>query len=292
MIGTPSDPNRARQKDFPVAMPPVSATRSMAHAPGRRDWRRRDGVLEEHRDRQRTDAAGHGRQRAGHLRDTGMHVADDDGSAAIEVGEARRAGLEQAAHDLGVGHRGDADVDDRRARLHERPRHEAGTADRGHEDVGGRRHGREVRRFRVADRHRRVPLQQQHRHRLPDDLAAADHHRVRARHRDAAPHEQLDDAGRRARHQPRAPLHQPADVHRVEAVHVLGRIDRVEHLLRGPAPHRRGKRRLHQDAVVHGARVQAARRAPAARRASRSAGRRCRSTHSPDSVPVRTLFRT
>ena len=35
------------------------------------------------------------------------------------------------------------------------------------------------------------------------------------------------------------------------------------------APHRRGKRRLHEDAVVHGARVQVARRAPEARRASR-----------------------
>ena len=49
-----------------------------SHGDGAAWPRRLDGVLEEHRDRQRTDAAGHRRQRAGHLGDAGMHVADDD----------------------------------------------------------------------------------------------------------------------------------------------------------------------------------------------------------------------
>ena len=48
--------------------------------------------------------------------------------------------------------------------------------------------------------------------------------------------EQLDDAGRRARHERRPVLHEPADVGGMKAVHVLGGIDRVEHLLRGVLP--------------------------------------------------------
>ena len=89
----------------------------------------------------------------------------------------------------------------------------------------------------------------------------------------------------------RAPLHQPADVDRVEAVDVLRRIDGVEDLLRRAASHRRRQRRLHQDAVVHRAGVEP--RTSASRSSSVAvAGRRCRSTQSPDSVPARTLFRT
>ena len=58
---------------------------------------------------------------------------------------------------------------------------------------------RQVGRVRVADGDRRVALQQQHRHRLADNLAAADDHRARAGNRNAAAVEHLDHAGRRAR---------------------------------------------------------------------------------------------
>ena len=60
--------------------------------------------------------------------------------------------------------------------------------------------------------------------------------------------EQLDAAGRRARDELRRPAlhHQLADVHRVEAVHVLVQADQVEHgLLVQPF----GQRQLHEDAV-------------------------------------------
>ena len=109
----------------------------------------------------------------------------------------------------------------------------------------------------MADRDRRVALQQQHRHGLADDLAPADDDRVAPRDRDAGSIEDLDDAGGRARLQVRAPLHQLADVHRVEPVDVLVRIDRVEHALRGPLPDRGGQRRLDENAVVAIARVEA-----------------------------------
>ena len=165
-------------------MPPVSATRSMGQ---RREPRLRSGnsVLEQHRDRQRADPAGHRRQRAGDLRDRRVHVADDDRAAAVEVCEPRRSRLEQprAPSRRSVTGR-DPDVDDRGARLDECRRDEPRPADRRDENVGRRRDRGEIRRLRVADRDRRVALEQQHRHRLSDDLAAADDDRVRARDRD------------------------------------------------------------------------------------------------------------
>ena len=63
-------------------------------------------------------------------------------------------------------------------------------------------------------------------------------------------HEQLDDAGRRARRQHRAALHEPADILRMKAVDVLGRIDGVEDLLLRRLAKRVRQRRLHEDAVA------------------------------------------
>ena len=57
----------------------------------------------------------------------------------------------------------------------------AGPADRGHEDVGRRRDARQIDGARMADRHGRVPVQQQQRHRLADDVAAADDDRAARR---------------------------------------------------------------------------------------------------------------
>ena len=39
---------------------------------------RDDHVVQQHRDRERADAAGHRRDRASHIRHRGMHVADDE----------------------------------------------------------------------------------------------------------------------------------------------------------------------------------------------------------------------
>ena len=49
-----------------------------------------------------------------------------------------------------------------------------------------------------------MPVQQQQRHRLADDVAAADDDRASSRDGDAGSVEQLDDARRRAGHQPGA----------------------------------------------------------------------------------------
>ncbi len=46
-------------------------------------------VPEEDGDRQGTDAARNGRERPGDLRNLGMHIADDDCSAPLEIGAAR-----------------------------------------------------------------------------------------------------------------------------------------------------------------------------------------------------------
>ena len=139
-----------------------------------------DGVLQQHRDRQRPDAAGHRRQRAGDLRHAPVHVADDDRAAAVEVASRGDPASKRRAATTRVGDRADADVNDRRAGLHELRRDEPRPPDRRDENVGGRGDRGQVRRLRVADRHRRVALQQQHRHRLADDLAAPDDDRVRA----------------------------------------------------------------------------------------------------------------
>ena len=69
--------------------------------------------------------------------------------------------------------------------------------------------------------------------------------------RNARSVEQLDDAGRRAGREARAVLHEPADVDRMEAVHVLCGIERVEDALLGVGAHRVGQRDLDEDAVVH-----------------------------------------
>ena len=134
--------------------------------------------------------------------------------------------------------------------------HERGASDRGDEDVRLPRQRRQIARPRVTDRHRRVAMQQQQRHRLADDIAAADDDRVLACDGDPGTLEQLDYAGWRARRQRRPVLHEQARIHRRETVDVLCRIDDVEHRLR---PADLGRQRiLHQDAIVKPARVQIA----------------------------------
>ena len=62
--------------------------------------------------------------------------------------------------------------------------------------------------------------------------------------------QQLDDAGRRARRQRRAVLHQPSDVDRMKAVHILGGVDDVEDRLLRARPSPPAAAILHEDAVV------------------------------------------
>ena len=135
-------------------------------------------------------------------------------------------------------------------------------------------------------------MQQQHRHRLADDVAAADHDRVTAGDRDVLALQHLDDAGRRAGHELRPVLHEQPDARRTEAVHVLGRIDCVEDRLLGSAPHAFGQRRLHEDAVVIAGSRSAVLTSASASASDAVAGRRSRSTRKPALVPALTLLPT
>ena len=63
---------------------PRSVLRASGVRPARIAFCRRDRVAQDHRDRQRADAARDRRQRAGHLVDFGMHVADEDAALFCE----------------------------------------------------------------------------------------------------------------------------------------------------------------------------------------------------------------
>ena len=224
----------------------------------------------------------------------GMHVADDDGPASGEVAPAvailaRTVCSTMAASVTALM----PDVDDRRARLHEVRRDEPRAPDRRDENVGRRarlpasRVSCEWQIVTVASRcSSSIAIGFPTMSLRPMTTACVPAIGI------AAPLEHLDHAGRRARHQVRAPLHEPADVDGVKAVDVLRRIDRVEDLLRRVLAHRvaaaataRGCRRGRRSRS-------AARRAPAARSSDAVAGSRCRSARRPVSVPAFTLLRT
>ena len=104
----------------------------------------------------------------------------------------------------------------------------------------------QVPRPRVADRDRRVLLDEQERGRHPDHGGPADDDRVAALDLDPGPAEDLD--GRMGGGGQEAVVAQPEEpgVERVDAVDVLGRIDRVDD--RAQADRRR-ERHLDDDAV-------------------------------------------
>src|SRR4029453_15929055 len=102
----------------------------------------------------------------------------------------------------------------------------------------------------MADGHRRITVQQQQRHRLPDDVAASGDDGGPACNRDLLPIEQLDNPRWRACDENRSFLHQTPDVDRRQAVHVLLRRDRVEYAPSGPRSPRLRQRRLNEDAVM------------------------------------------
>ena len=115
----------------------------------------------------------------------------------------------------------DADVYDCGARLDERSPHEPRPPERRDQDVRGRGDLPEVLRPRVADRDRRMAMQQQHRDGLPTMSLRPMIDCVFARHVDAAAPQELDDPRRRARNQVGSVLHEPPDVQRRHAVHIF-----------------------------------------------------------------------
>ena len=121
-----------------------------------------------------------------------------------------------------------------------------GPADGGDDDVRPPDLRGEVGRARVADRDRRVRLEQQHRGRAADDLAAADHDGVLARRVDVVGGQELHAARRRRGDVERRAEIEVPRVHGVKAVDVLAGASRVRH---ARLVHVRGERQLHEDAV-------------------------------------------
>ena len=80
---------------------------------------RDDHVVQQHRDRERADAAGHRRDRAGDLRHRGVDVADDERAVLLEDGAPRGTFRIERFDQRRVGDAIDADVDHRRAGLDE-----------------------------------------------------------------------------------------------------------------------------------------------------------------------------
>nr|CUV15163.1 protein of unknown function [Ralstonia solanacearum] len=182
-------------------------------------------VDQQHGDGHRTDAARHGRDMAGHALDAGE----------VDIA-AQLAGI-VAVH---------AHVDDDRARLDHVSRDDVAAADGGHDDVGLAGVGGQIARLAVADGDGGAGLQQQHRHRLADDVRGAHHHGTRAAHRVVDRFEHLHAAVRRARTEQRRAGHQRAGVGDVEAVDILFGRDGLQHLV---AVDVLGQRQLDQDAV-------------------------------------------
>jgi hypothetical protein len=77
----------------------------------------------------------------------------------------------------------------------------------------------------MGDRHRRVLLEQQQRHRLADDVAAADDNRALAGEHDTVATQQLHAAGRCVRKQAGLALSQQPSAHRVNAIDILARVE-------------------------------------------------------------------
>ena len=177
------------------------------NSPGATQPRRGNGVLEHHRDRHRPDAARHRRDVRGRSAAPGSTSPSSfllSGTRFIPTSTTVAPALTMSA------------VDEVRA------------ADGGDEDVGVERVPREVLRARVADRHGRVALEEEMRHRLADDRRAADHDGARALERDLVLVEHPHDAERRARDERRPAEVEAAGVDRVDPVDVLLRRDRLD----------------------------------------------------------------
>src|SRR5215217_7045187 len=109
-----------------------------------------------------------------------MHVADKRRTAFREHLESL-LGLftKQLTNLLWIRNPVHADVDHSRAGLDVFASNETRTSDCDHEQVGSSCYRCQIPRTRMTDRHRRISLQQQLRHRTSHDLTATNHTRVR-----------------------------------------------------------------------------------------------------------------
>ena len=146
----------------------------------------------------------------------------------------------------------DADIDDDGAGLDPGAPDHFGPADGGHHHIGATDRFGEIAGARMGDGDGGVARQQQLRHRLADDVGAADDDRLGAGERPVqglrGAVDQHHAAGRRAGHERalQRPRRQQAGVERVKTVNVLARIDGLQHLFGVYLPR---QRQLHEDAV-------------------------------------------
>ena len=169
------------------------------------------GVAQQTGDGHRPDSARYRRDGARHRFCGGViHIAD----------QTRRAAF---------FHPVDADINHAGPRFHPVSLHQMRDADGGDQDIRLPTQTGQVLAARMGDGHRAVTLQQQQRHRLADDVGAADHHRCQPGDITPPLIQQQHAAGRGARHQRIAAAQQPAAVFDMEAVDILVRADRIEH---------------------------------------------------------------
>ncbi len=129
-------------------------------------------VGHQHGDGQRAYAAGDGSVCAGEFECLGMHVSDDGRSAPGECGLTLCIPSEEAVKLFASREAIDADINDGRSRLDHLWCDEARASDCGDEDVGFAGDSAKVTRLRVADGDGGVFVEQQHGHRLADDIAS------------------------------------------------------------------------------------------------------------------------
>ena len=166
-------------KLLPLASPPVSPTRSMSVLVLL--LRQIHRIRHQHRDGQRTHAARHRRVRGGAA---AAHPRDARRPPAPSLCASNSSALPKRAASARSVMRILAHVDHRGAGRDEIAGDQAGPADGGHQNIGAAAFLGQIRGARMADGDRGVFLQQHQRHRLADDVAAAQHHRVAAVDRD------------------------------------------------------------------------------------------------------------
>src|SRR6266851_1975294 len=256
----PSSRSMAATALLPLAMPPVSPSRSIFFRLPHRGGRLRrgklgrgaaeaggfHGVAHEHGDGHGADAAGHGRERSGNVDGAGVDVADESASLAAEFFEAVWKVVKEPLGFFEVRNTVGANIDDCCAGLDPVRFHVAGFAHGGDDDIGAAEDFGQIARFGMADRDGGVGVHQEQGHGFADDVAAAKDHGVGAFDLDFVAAQNLHAAGGSAGDQAGAPADQAAEVDGMKTVHVLGGIDGFQDAL---GIDLRGKRKLDENAV-------------------------------------------
>ena len=288
MTGTPSAAKRAMQYKF--AGRDSARQRRQEHRQGPKRalaaatvFLRSIAIVSQRRHRYRRERPGY----LGHFR---MNISDYHGSSTLVVGNARRLRRKDGPHGGRIRHPINTNVDHSGAGSDKVARDESRTTDGRDQDVGRRVTPGRSPSSRVANRDRCIPLQEQARQRLSNNLLRPTIHApapaMSMRLRSSSSITPAGVQGARTR----GPGEQ-ADIYRMKAVDVLGRVEGIEHPLRSATSHRARQRRLDQDSVVQSL---ALRCATSCKTSSMEAvaGRRWKSTDKPVSPPALTLLRT